>query len=432
MPHINAAKGSLGRMALLSSLRFFALAGVGVLIGGAIITRSLLPALGTKAPKLAAGVDAGIAEALLAEAATALASSGAEAGRPKSFLALKTRVIAALASEPLNASLFSLLGLIADAEGDEARTGSLMKTAITLSQRDTIAGIWLMRERYAAGDYASACLYAGLLLRGNSAIIDVVAPLLTRMLESVSGAAPAEKLVRKGASWQRQYLLKMLPFVTDPRTPLRLMTALKASGADVSMENIQVYLSFLGDLKLYEPAYTAWLQFLPPAQLETAGFLFNGDFAYKPSGAPFDWRIKSGVNYIAEIAERADGVSDRALSLQFGEGRVESIDVRQTIVLQPGAYVLRGRYVGNLSGPRGLQWTVRCHDIWTPLDRGPLVLGAFADWQQFEWTFSIPDKGCVAQELRLAVAARSPSEQFIRGDIWFDDLSIRRANAAAR
>ena len=417
--------------ALWSRLRIVAFTAVGLTIGGAIIVCCLLPALRAGSGQPAGSLADGRTDTLLAQAATELAAVDDEGGQAKSFPALKSRVLAALASEPLNAALFSVLGLIADAEGDQNHADLLMKTAVTLSQRDTIAGIWLLRERYAARDYVNACRYAGVLLRGNSAVIDVVAPLLTRMLESPAGADPARQLILKDASWRRQYLLKMLPVVNDPRTPLRLMMVLKAAGADVSMENIRVYLSFLGDLKLYDLAYTAWLQFLPVAQLENAGFLFNGNFSYEPSGAPFDWQIKSGVGYTAEIVATPSGDGDRALSLQFGEGRIEAIDVRQTLVLRAGRYVLRGRYIADLGGPRGVQWTVRCHDIWTPFDRGPVVVGVFAQWQSFEWMFQIPDRDCPAQELRLAVAARSPSEQFIRGNISFDDLSIRRADNAA-
>jgi len=41
-------------------------------------------------------------------------------------------------------------------------------------------------------------------------------------------------------------------------------------------------------------------------------------------------------------------------------------------------------------------------------------------------TFEVPQKDCRAQSLRLELIANSTSEQKTRGEIWYDDLKIRR------
>ena len=412
-------------------LRLIAFVVAGAVIAAAIVARSLAPAIGGATPRLALALHPGNTAALLADAMTEFGASEGKAGA-QTFPALKARLAEALASEPLNGSFYSMLGLIADAEGEKARAAEFMRIAVSLSKRDNVAGAWLMRERFAAGDYAAATEYAGILLRGGYSIFETVTPILTRMLETSDGAAHVESLVLDNPQWRARYIEQMLPFVTDPRTPLRLMMAMKGAGADVSADSLRAYLTFLVNLKFYDLAYQTWLQFLPVAQLEDAGFLFNGRFVHEPSSAPFDWKLTTGVGYTADIAEWPGGGGDKALQVQFGEGRVETLDVVQTTVLRPGPYTLRGRYLGSVLGPRGLQWSMKCRDTWIAVGDGPLVQGAFADWRPFEWSFRIPEKGCVAQELRLTLAARSPSEQFARGTIWFDDLSIRRADTAAQ
>ena len=410
--------------------RLIVFAVAGLLLAGAIITRSLIPAIGGAAPQLALAIQPGNTDALLAYAATEFGATDTSAGQSRSYSSMKSTITAALASEPFNAASFGLLGLVADAEGDKARAGELMRTAVALSRRDSVAGIWLMRERFAAADYAAAVRYATVILRDGYGSFAVVAPVLTRIMETPDGAAHVERLMLENPQWRRWYLELMTPFITDARTPLRLMMALKSADATVPPESVRSYLDVLVNLKLYDLAYYTWLQFLPAADLERAGFLFNGNFSHPPSGIPFDWRFVSGTNYTADIAEWPGGGGDRALSLQFGEGRVEDIDVHQTIMLRAGAYVFRGRYLGSAIGPRGVQWEVRCRDTGTLVGNSPNVQGAFSEWRPFEWMFRIPDKGCPAQDLKLMSAARSASEQFIRGAIWFDDLRIQRADTA--
>ena len=56
-----------------------------------------------------------------------------------------------------------------------------------------------------------------------------------------------------------------------------------------------------------------------------------------------------------------------------------------------------------------------------------MLLGSQPSWKEFKVQFRVPDTGCRAQIVRLDLDARSASEQFISGSMWFDDLQILRA-----
>jgi hypothetical protein len=54
------------------------------------------------------------------------------------------------------------------------------------------------------------------------------------------------------------------------------------------------------------------------------------------------------------------------------------------------------------------------------------VSGSDPAWQDFGISFTVPADGCSAQIVRLTLDARSASETFVTGSIWYDDLRIRR------
>jgi hypothetical protein len=213
--------------------------------------------------------------------------------------------------------------------------------------------------------------------------------------------------------------------ISDARTPLHLLLSLKDTPSPATTAELRPYLDVLIRYKFYELAYYAWLQFLPPEQLKRIGFLNNGSFENSPSGLPFDWVISPGSAVTIDIAARPDHDQKRALFIEFGHGRVDFRDVTQLIMLGPGSYQLHGRYQGEVVGRRGLQWRVTCADAaQTRVGESTIFNGLAPTWKDFSVSFTVPDSGCHAQYVRLALDARSASEQFVSGSIWYDELSI--------
>ena len=106
---------------------------------------------------------------------------------------------------------------------------------------------------------------------------------------------------------------------------------------------------------------------------------------------------------------------------------MEFRDVTQLVMLSPGSYRFEGKYKGNLIGRRGLQWRIVCAAGGsTPIGESQMVSGAALTWKTFEFSFTVPKTECRAQYVRLAFGARSASERFVSGSIWYDELQIRR------
>ena len=79
----------------------------------------------------------------------------------------------------------------------------------------------------------------------------------------------------------------------------------------------------------------------------------------------------------------------------------------------------------------GLRWRISCGGTKDfQIGEGPRLNNTLLVWTDFAFSFTVPEKDCPLQHVRLASEARSASEQFITGSIWFDDLEIVRHSVA--
>jgi hypothetical protein len=250
-------------------------------------------------------------------------------------------------------------------------------------------------------------------------------PILGNIAENKAASGELKQLLADNPPW-RQNFIALLPLnVSDARTPLEFLLALKHTPTPPTPTDIQMYLGVLLDHKLYELAYYTWLQFLAPSELSKIGRLFNGNFEVPPSGSPFDWSLTQGPGVTLKIASRPDKEGDHALYIKFVGQRLDKFDVRQLVWLGPGTYRFQGQEKVDVVSQRGLRWHVSCADqAATEVGASSVISGRTSVWSDFAFSFVVPDTGCPAQYIWLNFDARWASEQFISGTVWFDDLEI--------
>src|SRR5580704_672130 len=339
--------------------------------------------------------------------------------------AVRAAAEAGLRHEPLNARALRLLGQVSDAAKNDAAAASFMQAAAKLSLHDNFADSWLMIKSFAAKDYPSTVYYADILLRTTPELGPYVVPILARIAEDKGSAGLVKATLADDPPWRDQFFRVLPTSITDARTPLDLLLALRTSATPPLPEDINRYLNFLVQHKLYELAYYTWLQFLPAEELRNAGLLYNGGFEIAPTGSPFDWIMPQGSGVTVDIEARPDGDGGQALLLNFQYGRVDYGSVAQLIMLAPGRYHFTGRVKGELVGPRGLKWRVSCAETRdNRLAEGPMINGRVPSWSDTGFDFMVPAQNCRAQYLSLDLDARMASESFVNGSMWFDDLKI--------
>jgi len=348
---------------------------------------------------------------------------------PQADIEIQSWAEVALFNDPLNARALRILGQLAEKNSDEERAERLMQGAVRRSLRESVAVYWLMQKSYDKQDYGAAVRYADALLRTRPQIIAQVMPTLAAIAEHKDASDELKKLLADNPPWRGQFFQHLPAKISDARTPLDLFLSLKDTPNPPALSDLQGYLHFLIGHKFHELAYYTWLQFLPSEQLGNTGLLFNGSFEVAPSGLPFDWVVMSGSGVTIEVATRPEQDEERALFIEFGHGRVDFRGVTQMTMLAPGRYRFQGKYKGEIIGRRGLLWRVTCVGGATPaIGQSPMVIGVAPTWKDFEFSFTVPATDCRAQIVRLVFDARSESEQFVSGSVWYDDLRIVRAD----
>jgi hypothetical protein len=334
----------------------------------------------------------------------------------------------ALLNDPLNARARRILGQLADSAADEEGAAKLMQAAARGSLHESLALYWLMRRSFGRSDYAAAVTYADTLLRTRPQFINYVMPTLAEMVENADANGEVKKLLVNNPPWRARFFSALLNSISDARTPLDLLLSIKDTPTPPTAADVRGYLNLLIKHKFYELAHFSWQQFLPPEQLNSTGFPFNGSFETAPSGMPFDWVIVPGTGVTIDIAARPEQDGQRALFIEFGHGRVEFRGVTQFVMLPPGTYRLEGKSMGQIVGRRGLEWRITCAGGGTvPIGKSVMFTGVTPAWKEFEFAFTVPNEDCPAQHLRLELSARSASEQFVSGSAWFDELRVLRA-----
>lgn len=336
---------------------------------------------------------------------------------------------AALADDPLNARALRILGQAAAAANDDQAASNLMRAAVRQSLHEPIAEYWLVKRDVNKNDYNDAIYYADALLRTEPQIGAYAIPMLAQLAERQQSRNALEAALSADPPWRQVFLMALPNYVTDARTPLDVLLALRKSPTPPTTADIGPYLRVLIDHKFYSLAYYTWLQFLSAEELRHVGLLFNGNFDEEPSGLPFDWQITPGAGVTVDIVRRTDASAGHALLVDFEYGRVDYHSVTELIMLAPGTYQFAGLYKGKLVGPRGMKWRVACVGGGPAVGESAMISGSAPTWKSVAFSFSIPATDCRAQYVKLDLDARTPSEQLVSGSMLFDELKISRVQS---
>jgi tetratricopeptide (TPR) repeat protein len=348
----------------------------------------------------------------------------------------------AVAANPLNGAGYRVLGLVAAAQGQDARAVKLVQLALRRTPGDLTARRWLAERAQAAGQWTQALELQDRLLRQSP---DEGAAWFeewtTRLQEPVVRAAMLPVLVA-APPWREAFLQHYAR--QAPRAPE--VDALFSQMPQLSAAEATAWLARLVADGQWTAAWQRWQQLratdsvqqdggvpvraagvsavegVSGTRLVPSGQVVNGGFEATAGLPPFDWTLRAPAGI--QLAQApAPGRPGQALRLQFLGTRAAFNGVQQTVLLAAGQHQLRWAYqLEALQTPRGLRWVAACAGTGEELGASPLLAGQTA-WREGTFVFEVP-AGCPAVALRLELAARIAAETQAYGTAWFDDVRL--------
>jgi len=339
----------------------------------------------------------------------------------------RARAQAALRANPLSVDAIQQLGRAAEQAGDTKTAMRDFAETYRRSFRETDVTARLLQAAYDSGDFDSAIRYSDALLRERPGLAPALTPLLAAVAEQPAARKTLAAALALNPTWRARFLAEY--GATRGRSDVfdDLITLLKTTPRPMRTAEVGPYLNKLLANNQVDEALTIWLAFQPESQSGGLPLLVNGNFTAPVNDLPFNWSVSNAENARVTIVDSLTGATGRSVAIEFLTARGPFANVSQVLALTPGRYRLSGKVrTDEFRNVRGMQWRLYCGARGeTPLAETERMRGEPGGWRPFSVAFDVPAK-CVAQLLRLELAARIPPEQIASGSIWYAELAIDR------
>lgn len=330
----------------------------------------------------------------------------------------------AVRSNPADGRSYALIAQIREAAGDIQGAEAAMRAATAAAPRRTDvqedAGVFWIRR----GNVEQALQHFDVALTFSGDARARLFPVLLNIAEAEPLRPAFGPLLARPLTWWPEFFAHAARNAASVDT-LRALHAMQAAGPnEVTPAALGAYLQRLQNEGLWLESYFAWLNSLGRGPLGTVGNLFNGSFELPISNLGFDWLVDAAPQVQLAFTSTYGATGGKALRVTFTGPRVRYRHLRQYLLLGPGAYIVQGRVrPDGLQATHGLQWVVYCLDGKEALAASERFVGS-DQWRRFSFAFTVPERDCPVQVMRLELAGRVPLDFEAKGSVWFDDLSI--------
>jgi hypothetical protein len=317
---------------------------------------------------------------------------------PSARPALETRDSAPLAARlaaraPLDPDPYFLAALEMEAKGEASRAEALAALAVRRNPRRADVRLWRLARFLSTGRVPAALQEAATLY----GIRPEMTPQMSLLLAEASRDRATRELVASRLAGT-PFILDVLRHAAASGLPPQALVELVRHTDLATLpggvrEAQRAVISGLLDAGRYRAAHAAWSTLLPGRRSEIP---FDPRFEMPDAAPPFAWTLTTG-RAVESVAVPGEGLRVRA----FDEAPVTA--AAQTLVLDPGHYVLSHDARGSAQGARGSnwRWRISCGGGRDLLDAP--VTSTTAGSQPSRAAFVVPT-GCDHQLLELRSA----------------------------
>jgi hypothetical protein len=332
----------------------------------------------------------------------------------------------ALLYDPIDARLSSILGEVSQRRGATEEAYAYFRQAQSLSKTELLSVQSLIALSLRRGDVGSAVQDVDTLLRRWPDRFGDVASFFIPVLQDETGYAAVLQSLQRDAPWRGN----LVRYLAGDRLGLdvlqELLGDLAASLVPARPAELAAVISGLMRQGQYDLAYRFFLSTLSSEERAQVGYVYNPSFAPIRLGRPFDWQVANR----AGVELRFAGAGESGAYVRFLNAPVKEAGLRQSLVLPPGAFRLSidASAVG-LVLPKGLFWKVSCGPS-RPVQVAKLDIleGSYQD-RRFDVSFTIPDAGCILQQLQLSTEMMAESWRFLyQGELILHAVRIEKAS----
>jgi tetratricopeptide (TPR) repeat protein len=308
----------------------------------------------------------------------------------------------------------------ADRHAEQAARLMPVKASVQLG----LAEYWIKRQRT-----ERALAHLDRALRVKPGLSEELFPRLLEVAESFEARELLAPAAHEPAPWWGDFFLYVCRKALSLETVSALKLMRRGSALPLSEGEREALVERLLKERQWPAAYLAWVNGLDPDRRRYLGSVYNGGFEAEISSIGFDWQLPRIKGFNAARRHTYGIRGEKALHLVFTGRELQFRHLRQRLFLAPGGYSFRSMVrPQGLQGRGGLSWTVYCADSpEADLGRSGRFLGS-SDWRWSQFDFVVPSTGCAGQELRLESLGRTSFDHKLEGEIWLDQVSIRRVD----
>ncbi|WP_230782337.1 hypothetical protein [Sphingomonas sp. Leaf37] len=290
-------------------------------------------------------ITAGLAGSLMKADMTA-----SERVRPRRLALL------ALKQDPTALGAATVLGVIAQFDGDIKTARRWFSYSEKLSRRDVVTQMWAIEDAVQRGDVQEAVNHYDIMLRVKPGMAAMLFPILGKSSSEPAIRTALVKKLRQRPRWGENFINFMSVGGIDPSITVLLFRELALNHIPVPQVTQARTIDALASAGQFDRAWDYYALNHPGVARQRVR---DGNFDnVTNSPSLFDWSLINDGKINTSIQED----SGRNVFGYTASGSIESVMLRQSEMLPAGRYVFKSRGKYSNSGTANVYWSVACLD----------------------------------------------------------------------